>query len=193
MAHILPHWNWPERIGMVTPVYVYTSGDEAELFLNGISLGRKKIEPFQYRLRWDSVKYEPGELKVIAYKDGKEWATDIKKTSGPAVKLQLAVDTHDLIADGKDLVFISVGVLDKNGSIVPTADNLVRFKVSGPGVITAVGNGDPTDHHAFQSDKYRAFHGQCLLILRSTEGKGFIHVTAESETLTTAAVDLRSK
>jgi beta-galactosidase len=193
MAHILPHWTWPERIGMVTPVYVYTSGDEAELYLNGTSLGRKKKEPFQYRLCWDSVKYEPGELKVIAFKDGKEWATDLKKTSGPAFKLQLSIDTIDLCADGKDLAFISLTILDKNDLVVPTADNLVRFKVSGPGVITAVGNGDPTNHNSFQSDKYKAFHGQCLLIVHSTEEKGLIHVIAESDTLTSVHVVIQSR
>ena len=87
MAHILPHWNWPERVGQVTPVHVYTSGDEAELFLNGKSLGRKKREQNQYRLRWDDVKYEPGELRVVAYKNGKKWAEDVMKTTGAAAKV----------------------------------------------------------------------------------------------------------
>ncbi len=82
MAHILPHWNWAERVGQITPVHVYTSGDEAELFLNGKSLGRKKKGEFEYRLRWDDVVYEPGELKVIAYKNGKIWAEDSVKTTG---------------------------------------------------------------------------------------------------------------
>ena len=89
MAHILPHWTWPERAGQVTPVHVYTSGDEAELFLNGKSLGRKKKAQFEYRLRWDDVVYEPGELRVVAYKDGKQWATDSVKTAGAASKLLL--------------------------------------------------------------------------------------------------------
>src|SRR5204863_9674149 len=80
MAHILPHWNWPERIGQITPVHVYTSGDEAELFLNGRSLARKKKAPYEYRLRWDDVKYEPGELRVIAYRNGRHWSEDTMKT-----------------------------------------------------------------------------------------------------------------
>ena len=87
MAHILPHWNWPDRAGQITPVHVYTSGDEAELFLNGKSLGRKKKEHFEYRLRWNDVIYEPGKLKVVAYKNGKKWATDVVQTTGPAAKL----------------------------------------------------------------------------------------------------------
>lgn len=84
MAHIIPHWTWPDRIGKVTPVHVFTSGDEAELFLNGVSLGRKKKGNFDYRLRWDNVVYEPGVLKVIAYKVNKEWAIDSVKTAGKA-------------------------------------------------------------------------------------------------------------
>ena len=90
MAHILPHWNWPDRVGQVTPVHVYTSGDEAELFLNGKSLGKKNKGQYEYRLRWDDVVYEPGELKVVAYKNGKEWARDTVKTTGPAAKLLIA-------------------------------------------------------------------------------------------------------
>ena len=89
MAHILPHWNWPDRTNQVTPVHVYTSGDSAELFLNGKSLGLKKKGPLEYRLHWDDVKYEPGTLKVVAYKNGKRWATDVMKTTGPAAKLTL--------------------------------------------------------------------------------------------------------
>ncbi len=89
MAHILPHWNWPDRVGQVTPVHVYTSGDEAELFLNGKSLGRKKKGQYEYRLRWDDVVYQPGELKVVAYKQGKKWAQDVVTTTGPAAKLIL--------------------------------------------------------------------------------------------------------
>src|SRR4029079_6490867 len=99
MAHILPHWNWPVPVGLVTPVHVYTSGDEAELFLNGKSLGRKKKGQYQYRLRWDDVKYEPGELKVIAYKDGKRWAEDTVRTTGPVEKVTLQTDRTTLRAD----------------------------------------------------------------------------------------------
>ncbi|MFO1489236.1 MAG: beta-galactosidase GalB, partial [Verrucomicrobiota bacterium] len=92
MAHILPHWNWPDRVGQVTPVHVYTSGDEAELFLNGKSLGRKKKGPLEYRLRWNDVVYQPGELKVVAYKNGRRWATDSVKTTGAATQLGLRPD-----------------------------------------------------------------------------------------------------
>ncbi len=184
MAHILPHWNWPDRTGKVTPVHVYTSGDEAELFLNGESLGRKKKDPFQYRLRWDSVKYEPGELKVIAYKDGKKWAEDVKKTTGQAAKVSLTLDRTSIRSDGKDLVFVTVETLDKNGLRSPIFRNEIRFRISGPGSIAAVGNSDPTDHDSFQSDRCKAFGGECMLIIRSVEGKaGEIRLEAESDGL----------
>lgn len=194
MAHILPHWNWPERIGKVTPVHVYTSGDEAELFLNGQSLGRKKKEPYQYRLRWDDAKYTPGEIKVIAYKNGREWAMDVVKTTDPATRLELSADRTVIKADGRELVYVTVRIVDKDGRMVPIATNTVRFKVSGPGALAAVGNGDPTNHDSFQSDRYRAFHGQCLVIIRSTEGKGGqIRLKAESEALTTGEILMMSK
>jgi beta-galactosidase len=194
MAHILPHWNWPDRIGKVTPVHVYTSGDEAELFLNGESLGRQKKGPFQYRLRWDSVKYMPGELKVIAYKDGKKWAEDVKKTTGQAAKVGLTLDQTSIRSDGKDLVFVTVETLDKDGLRNPLSRNVVRFRVSGPGLIVAVGNSDPTDHDSFQSDRCKAFGGRCLLIIRSVEGKtGEIRLEAESDGLIAGNVVFSSK
>jgi beta-galactosidase len=193
MAHVLPHWNWPDRVGQITPVHVYTSGDEAELFLNGKSLGRKKKEQFQYRLRWDEVKYEPGELKVIAYKNGKAWASDVEKTTGQAISLELSTDNTTINSDGSDLSFITVRLVDKDGNMVPMANNLIRFRISGPGTIAAVGNGDPTNHDSFQSDKYRAFHGQCMLILRSTEEKGSIRVITESDTLASGNVVIISR
>jgi beta-galactosidase len=184
MAHILPHWNWPDRVGMVTPVHVYTSGDEAELFLNGHSLGRMKKQPYQYRLCWENVQYAPGELKVVAYRNGGEWATDVVRTTGSAARLQLSADRAILEADGRDLAFVTVSAVDRDGRRVPTAANLVRLGVSGPARIVAVGNGDPTDHGSFQSDKCRAFHGQCLVILRSSEGVGGqIVLTADSDSL----------
>ena len=108
MAHILPHWNWPERVGEVTPVHVFTSGDEAELFLNGESLGRKKKGEYEYRLRWDEVKYEPGELKVVAYKNGEKWAENVVRTTGEAARLQASADRNEIRADGRDLAFIAV-------------------------------------------------------------------------------------
>src|SRR5262249_10329949 len=115
MAHLLPHWTWPERVGQVTPVHVFTSGAEAELFLNAISLGRKKKGEHEYRLRWDDVVYEPGTLKVVAYKNGAEWATDTMTTAGKPARLKLTPDRSEISADGRDLSFVTVTVTDKAG------------------------------------------------------------------------------
>ncbi|MGE5942710.1 MAG: beta-galactosidase GalB, partial [Flavobacteriales bacterium] len=114
MVHILPHWNWSERIGQITPVHVFTSGDEVELFLDGKSLGKKKKGVFEYRLRWDDVTYLPGELKAVAYKNGKVWAEEIIKTTEAASKLTAKADRNMIVADGKDLSFITIEVKDKN-------------------------------------------------------------------------------
>jgi beta-galactosidase len=194
MAHILPHWNWPEREGRVTPVHVYTSGDEAELFLNGKSLGRKKKEPLQYRLRWDDVKYAPGELKVVAYKNGKRWATDVMRTSGPAAKLTLAADRATIAADGKDLSFITVTVADKSGELVPRTKNQIQFELEGPGEIVAADNGDPTSFKSFQSPERKAFNGLALVIMRAKAGEiGKVKLTAKADGLSAGSVMIRAK
>jgi len=193
MAHILPHWNWPNRIGKITPVHVFTSGDEAELFINGKSYGKKKKGQYEYRLRWDDVKYEPGELKVIAYKNGKEWAEDIVKTTGKPAALTLSADRNEINADGKDLSFITVKVIDENGLTVPTATNNIEFEIDGPGEIVATDNGNPTDFVEFPSHKRKAFSGLALVIIRSREGEpGAITVTAKSAGLEESNVIVKS-
>lgn len=194
MAHILPHWNWPERIGKVTPVHVYTSGDEAELFLNGKSLGRKKKGKYEYRLRWDDVVYQPGELKVVAYKNGKKWADDLKKTTRKAKKLALSADHSEILADGKDLSFVTVRIADSKGATVPRTHNSVKYTLTGPGEIIAVGNGDPTNLESFQATERKAFNGLALVVIRSEKGKsGEIKLQAESEGLKKAELTIRSK
>jgi beta-galactosidase len=194
MAHILPHWNWPERVGQVTPVHVYTSGDEAELFLNGRSLGRKKKGQYQYRLRWDDVKYESGELRVVAYKNGKQWAEDVMKTTGPASKLTMKADRATVRADGRDLAFVTVTIADKNGLLVPRSKNRVRFELTGPGEIVAVDNGDATSFESFQSKARNAYNGLCLVIVRTKAGQaGAMRLKAQSEGLAGAETVIGSK
>ncbi|WP_165071769.1 beta-galactosidase GalB [Paludisphaera rhizosphaerae] len=194
MAHILPHWNWPERLGQVTPVHLYTSGDEAELFLNGRSLGRKKRGEYEYRIRWDDVKYEPGELKAVAYKNGREWATDVVKTTGAPAGLVLSVDRSEVAADGLDLSFATVTVVDAAGLPVPRSGNLVKFTIEGPSEIAAVGNGDAASHEPFQASSRKAYNGLCQAILRARSGQpGSITLRAESDGLTSAQVTLRSR
>jgi Glycoside hydrolase family 2 C-terminal domain 5/F5/8 type C domain/Domain of unknown function (DUF4982) len=338
MAHILPHWNWPERVGQATPVFVYTSGDEAELFLNGKSQGRlckapkktglsdpddlaygkpasasteeggnvaanavsatskrwcassgnknewlqvdlgndeplrtlvvtfekpqtsyrydikgsvdgstwqplvaeangsgegltathsvqgraryihvtitdlltpatwasiqslgvfsvdKKPAPSSlagaakgvvtdehYRLRWNNVVYEPGELRVVAYKEGKPWAEDVMKTAGAAAKLLLNPDRSDIKADGQDLSFVTVTITDSLGVLVPRSKNVVEFEISGPGEIVAVDNGDATSFESFKGSQHSAYNGLALVVLRSKLGQtGNITLTAKS-------------
>ena len=193
MAHILPHWTWPERAGQVTPVHVFTSGDEAELFLNGESLGRKKKGPYEYRLRWDDVVYQSGTLKVIAYKNGKKWAADEVKTAGEPAKLKMGPDRSTISADGRDLSFVTVTVTDKRGVTAPRADNQIHFEIEGPGEIVATDNGDPTSFESFQAHDRKAFNGLCLVIVRGMPGQsGKITVTAKADGLKAGTASIKA-
>ena len=191
MAHILPHWNWPDRVGQITPVHVYTSGDSVELFLNGKSLRLKKKGPYEYRLHWDDVVYQPGELKAVAYKNGKAWATDVMKTTGPAAKLKLQADRNTIKADGQDLSFVTVTVADQDGLLVPRSHNQIHFDINGPGEIVATDNGDATSFESFQSHDRNAFNGLCLVIVRAKAGEsGKITLRATSEGLAGTEIPL---
>ncbi len=194
MAHILPHWSWPDRVGQVTPVHVFTSGDEGELFLNGKSQGRKKKGAFEYRLRWDDVVYQPGTLKVVIYKNGKSWATDEMKTADVPAKLKLQPDRDTIRADGKDLSFVTLTVTDKAGLMSPRADNPIHFEIEGPGEIVATDNGDATSYESFPSHDRKAFNGLCLVIIRGKAGQpGKIKVTATSEGVQTVAAAIKTE
>jgi beta-galactosidase len=191
MAHILPHWNWPERKGLVTPVHVYTSGDEAELFLNGKSLGKKKKGEFEYRLKWDDVVYQPGELKVIAYKNGVKWAEDVMKTTDKASALNISADRPAVKADGYDLIYLTVRIEDKNKLLVPRSSNLVNFSIEGPGKIVAVDNGDATSFEPFQAASRKAYNGLCLVIVKAEKGAtGTFTVKATSKGLKEAKTSI---
>ncbi len=194
MAHLLPHWTWPERVGQVTPVHAYTSGDEAELFLNGKSLGRQKLAAGTYRVRWDDVKYEPGEIRVVAYKHGAKWAEDVQRTANAAARLGLAADRTTLRADGHDLAFVAVRVTDDSGQLVPRAANRVRFTVTGPGEIVATDNGDATSFEPFPAPEHSAFNGLVLAIVRTKAGEaGTVTLHAESAGLTPAETILTTR
>ena len=193
MAHILPHWNWPERVGLVTPVHVFTSGDEAELFLNGVSLGRKRKGQNEYRLRWDNVVYQPGALRVVAYKNGTVWAQSTNDTIGDPSQLLGNADHSTIQADGVDLSFVTVRVADANGQTCPRAKNSLTFSISGPGEIVATDNGDPTSVVAFPSTTRAAFNGYCLVIVRGLAGQpGTIQLTAQSASLGTTTVNVQT-
>ena len=186
MAHILPHWNWPERVGQNVPVHVYTSGDQAELFLNGKSLGiRKKGEPHAYRLVWEEVIYQPGEIKVVVTRDGKAWATETQVTTGAVATLELTADRSEIAADGSDLSYLTIRALDKDGRLVPRTRLPVAITATGPLDILGICNGDPTDHTTMKpSDPAKAsiqvFNGLAQVVVRSRRqaGSGSVRVTS---------------
>ncbi|MFA6127859.1 MAG: beta-galactosidase GalB [Bacteroidales bacterium] len=192
MAHILPHWNWKERIGKVTLVHVYTSGDEAELFINGKSQGRKIKRPGEdFRLVWDSVKYEPGRVEVIAYKNGAKWATDMVKTTGEPFRLSLTSNLKMIGSDEPELAYITVMVQDKQGYMVPRSNPVIKFEISGPGVIVATDNGDATSFIPFQSHERPAFNGLALVIVKARKGAGGkITVTASGKGLQAGSITI---
>lgn len=210
MVHLLPDWNWPGKEGQPIPVMVYTNGDSAELFLNGKSLGTKvmgkdkvtlpvtnrwaPIDEFDtpYRLRWD-VPYEPGTLKVVAYRDGKPVVEKQVVTSGVPAKVEMTPDRATIAADGRDLSYVTITITDADGNIVPYAENLVRFSITGPGEIAGVDNGDATSLDPFQANFRRAYHGKALVILRSTGEPGSFTLNAVSERLDSAEVTIEAK
>lgn len=194
MAKIVPqHWNWPDRIGKVTPVHVFSSGDEAVLYINGAQQGpKRKRGEGEYRFRWDEVVYQPGEVRVVVYKDGEAWAEDVVVTTGEPAALRLSVDRSVIDADGEDLAFVTVEVLDSQGNVVPTADDEVQFSIangSGAGVVVATDNGFPADLTSFASSSRKAFHGLALAIVRAEEGvSGNFVVEASSGGLRAAEI-----
>ncbi|XXH01626.1 hypothetical protein Hte_007986 [Hypoxylon texense] len=194
MAHILPHWTWPDRVGEVTPVHVFSSADEAELFVNGASAGKLTRQPSNYRFRWDNVTYAPGDLRVVAYKDGAVWAEDTVRTAGAPAKLVLAADRAAISADGRDLSFITAAVVDADGTTVPEAGDAIAitFSVSsGAAAIVSTDNGNPADFTAFPSPTRDAFGGLALAVVRAEAGAaGEFTVSAQADGLEGAEIVL---
>lgn len=184
--HILPHWNREGREGEVTPVFVYTSYPKAELFVNGKSQGmREKNDSTlqtRYRLMWNEIRYEPGELKVIAYDtDGNRAAEKVIKTAGKPHHLVVSANTDRLSADGDDLAYLTVKVADKDGNTVPTDNRRVKFNVTGAGTFEATANGDPTSVLPFQKPEMDLFSGAATAIVRSGNQPGEITFTVTAK------------
>jgi beta-galactosidase len=177
------------------PVYVFTSGDEGELFLNGKSLGRQRKQPGvwdrAYRLRWDDVRYEPGILEVVVYKDGREWARDMVKTTGAPARLVLEAESRTVVSDGEDVCYVNVSVRDAEGLVVPNAKLPVSFALEAPGEIVATDNGDETDFSDSRSPGRRTFNGWAQAIVRPAKGaSGVILVKARSAGIGEAAAEV---
>jgi beta-galactosidase len=174
-------------------VHVFTTGDEVELVLNGRSLGRKKKGPLEYRLRWDDVVYEPGVLEAVAYRNGSLWARTEVRTAEAPVTVKLEPDRKVIVADGKDLCFVTVRVVDRNGITVPRAANRLEFDLQGPGVIVATDNGDPTSYESFKLRERAAFNGLCLVIVRGLKNQpGTLILRVRSNGLEPAQVKIRT-
>jgi len=197
-THILPHWNWEGHEGDTIPVFVYTNGDKAELFLNGKSLGFKEKEPRsddavkRYRLRWD-VLFAPGELKAVSYKAGIVNGTDIVKTAGKAAGIVAVADRQTVPARENELVYVTVSVVDGNGNLCPLDASRIRFRIEGPGIIKAIGNGDATSMESFTGTEMKAFYGKCLSIVQPDGTAGTIKLITESDGLKTSEVNIAVK
>ncbi len=205
--HVLPHWNWKGRKGETTPVFVYTSYPSAELFVNGVSQGVRTFEKSdgvtpclgekamkRFRLMWNDVVYQPGELKVVAYDaDGKAVAEKVVKTAGKAAAIKLTPDRPVLKADGEDLCFVNVSLTDKDGNPVPVDNRLIKVKVSGAGSFKAIANGDPTCLESFQEPQMHLFSGQLTVLVQSTTEAGGIRIEVSGKGVRTAILNIKSE
>jgi beta-galactosidase len=191
VLHVYPHWNW--KVGdTVDVVAYYNNADEVELFLNGQSLGSKSKNGEELHVKW-RLPFVPGTLKAISRKDGKTVLIKEVKTAGAPARIILKADRNRIKGDGKDLSFITATVVDKDGVMVPQANNLIKFSVNGAGFINAVDNGDPTSHEPFKSNMRKAFNGLALAILQSNGKKGKIVLTAHADELKEDSIEIISE
>ena len=211
--HILPHWTWQGMEGENVPIFVYTNYPSAELFINGVSQGiRTKDSSItlentwneeaekalkrqsRYRLMWMDTKYEPGTVKVVAYNErGEAVAEREMKTAGKPHHIELSVDRATIEANGKDLAFVTVSVVDKDGNLCPAAENLIEFSVSGAGHYRAGANGNPVSLEPFHEPKMKVFSGMMTAIVESNDTPGTITLTARSKGLKSAKIVINSK
>ncbi|HUC83241.1 MAG TPA: DUF4982 domain-containing protein, partial [Flavisolibacter sp.] len=197
--HILPHWNWEGREGETTPVFVYTNYDSAELFVNGKSQGIQRKHKAgtpqeRYRLMWMNVKYEPGTVKVVAFgKDGKPAAEKSITTAGKPHKLVLEADRTTLNADGEDISFVTVSVVDKDGNLCPTAAEQLQFSVKGAGTYRAACNGDATSLEQFHLPTMKTFSGKLVVLVQATKQPGKIELNVSGSGLQTGTLLLNAK
>ncbi|OON67534.1 beta-galactosidase GalB [Hymenobacter sp. CRA2] len=191
VLHVLPHWNW--RPGQMVDVWAYYSqAEEVELLLNGKSLGVKKKQGDELHVAW-RVKYEPGTLQAVSRRGGQAVLTRTIRTAGPATRIELTADRSTLGADGKDLSFVTVRVLDAQGNLVPDAAHQIRFGLSGPGLVAGVDNGYQASLEPFKATERRAYNGMCLAIVQTTEQPGTIVVQAVADGLQPASLLLKSE
>jgi len=190
VLHILPHWNWPGREGQNVPVRVFSNCKEVELFLNGKSLGRQTMRT-NWFLDW-AVDYQRGMLSAKGYNGTNVTVADMPMTGAPEA-IELSPDRSTVNADGEDVSVIKVLVVDAKGRVVPTADNLIHFDISGPGHIIGVGNGDPSSHEPDKADQRQAFCGYAEVIVQTKRDSGTIRLTATADGLKKATAKISSE
>jgi beta-galactosidase len=190
VLHIFPHWNWKK--GKTIDIWAYTNCDEVELLLNGKSLGTQKKSTEQFHLKWPVV-FEPGTLLAVGKKEGKEILRKEIKTAGDPAKIVLAPDRNEIKADGTDLSFVTIKILDKDGIIVPETENLITLTISGEGSLIGVDNGDPVSHLSLKGNKIKAFHGLCLAVIQAGEEPGEIKLIASTEKLEPVTLHIFTK
>jgi beta-galactosidase len=215
VLHLFPHWTWPGREGQVIRVICYTNCDSVELTLNGRSYGvqayafpRYGLDPSKdwgeqshfpavrpttadLHLSW-TVPYEPGTLRAVGTRDGEVVCVREIVTTGPPARIELSADRETIAADGRDVVHLTVRILDAAGHPAPTADDPVTFEVRGPGQIIGLDNGNPLSHEPFQGNQRRAFNGLCLAIVCSTAERGTIEVAASAAGLAAGHIAVRT-
>jgi len=189
VLHVFPHWNW--KRGDTVDVWAYTNCAEVELFVNGVSAGAKKKTGDALHLMW-RVPYESGTVKAVARTHGTVVLMKEVRTAGAPAGIVLSADRRSITADGRDLSFVTVTVVDAHGVMVPDADNHIRFSVSGAGTLAAVDNGLQTSLESFTADNRKAFNGLCLAVVKSTGAKGAITLTAVSEGLRRATITINA-
>ncbi|UOQ77552.1 DUF4982 domain-containing protein [Hymenobacter sp. 5516J-16] len=196
--HLLPHWTWTGREGQTTPVFCYTSYPSAELFVNGKSQGRQTktttgTPQARYRLMWNEVKYEPGAIKVVAYDaQGKAVAQEEVRTAGQPHHIKLVADRTSLTADGQDLAYVTARVEDAQGNLCPEATNQLQFSVNGVGRFRAVANGDATNLELFHQPRMKAFQGQLVALVQTTNQAGAVQLKATSKGLKDGVIQLQT-
>jgi beta-galactosidase len=190
VLHIFPHWNWKQ--GDTVDVWAYFNSDEVELFLNGKSLGTRRKTGDDLHVFW-RIPYQPGTLKAVSRKNGKIVLTEEVRTAEQPAKIILVPDRRTIKADGSDLSFVTVKIVDKNGTVVPQADNLVDFQLSGEGLLAGVDNGSQISHESFKANHRKAFHGLCLAVIQSKGKAGRIVLKANAAGLTPALVEIEAR
>ena len=190
VLHIFPHWNWTK--GQIVDILAYSNGEEVELYLNDKSLGIKKKQGDDLHLMW-RVPFSPGTLKAVSRTGGKQVLVQEVKTAGEPARLEVTPDRSTIKGDGNDLSYVTVDVVDTNGVIVPNAENLVKFKIEGPGAIVGTDNGNPVSHELFKAPQRKAFHGKCLVVIQSGENPGIVKLTASSGGLQGTSVEIKTK